>query len=74
MHSFWRTPPHRFNFTSDHGLQFTIPEFGIRIYWGNGLHTERKLANLAGIEAYLAEQDLEAELIDLRPISRPYFR
>ncbi len=72
--SFWYKPPHHFNFTADHGLQFELPESGTRIYWGDGLHTERKLANLAGIEAYLSEQELQAELIDLRPISRPYFR
>ncbi len=74
QHSFWRTPPHHFHFTHQHGLQFTLPASGTRIYWGDSLNTERKLANLAGIEAYLAEQKLEAERIDLRPISRPYFR
>ncbi len=72
--SFWQKPPNHFTFTQDHGLQFTASTFGPRIYWGNGLHTAPKLANLVRIEAYLAEQELEADLIDLRPISRPYFR
>lgn len=63
-----------FHFTQARGLHFDIPSQNTRVFWGNSLQTERKLANLKSIENYLATEALVAELIDVRPVSKPYYR
>lgn len=63
-----------FYFSKAHGLYFHMPGRGTRVFWGDGLHLPHKLANLRGIEEYVADLGRDAELIDVRPISKPYFR
>lgn len=63
-----------FHFTQAHGLNFVLPGRATRVVWGDSLHMERKLANLQGIWHWLESRELNAELIDVRPISKPYYR
>ena len=63
-----------FHFTQAHGLNFVLPGRSTRVVWGDSLHMERKLANLQGIWHWLESRELNAELIDVRPISKPYYR
>lgn len=65
---------HAFYFSKAHGLYFHTPGRRTRVFWGDGLHLPHKLANLRGIEEYAAALGRDAELIDVRPISKPYFR
>lgn len=67
-------PLNAFQFTESHGLHFTVPDAGTRVFWGDGLQVHQKLANLKGIETFLADHELDAALIDVRPIFRPYYR
>lgn len=63
-----------FHFTQAHGLNFVLPGRSTRVVWGDSLHMERKLANLQGIWHWLESRELNAELIDVRPLSKPYYR
>ena len=63
-----------FHFTQAHGLNFVLPGRATRVVWGDSLHMERKLANLQGIWHWLEARELNAELIDVRPLSKPYYR
>lgn len=63
-----------FHFTQAHGLNFVLPGRATRVVWGDSLHMERKLANLQGIWHWLESRELNAELIDVRPLSKPYYR
>ena len=63
-----------FHFTQAHGLNFVLPGRSTRVVWGDSLQMERKLANLQGIWHWLESRELNAELIDVRPLSKPYYR
>lgn len=56
------------------GLNFALPNNGGWIYWGNGEHAERKLANLDAMQQMIRDQGAQPQVLDLRYIERPYFR
>ena len=63
-----------FYYSQAHGLHLAIPNIGTRVFWGNGLQLSQKLANLRAIEEFVASNGQIAELIDVRPLTKPYYR
>ncbi len=63
-----------FFYSQAHGLHLIIPHSTTRVFWGNGLQLAQKLANLRAIEAFVAAQEENVELIDVRPLTKPYYR
>lgn len=56
------------------GLNFSSPNSGIWVYWGDGTYFETKLKNLLTIENELTLGRLTAELVDLRLPDKPIIR
>lgn len=69
-----RPPLQRFRYSQAHGLNLVIPESETRLFWGNGDQLEQKIANLSAIEEFLSGRGEIAELIDVRPLTTPYYR
>ena len=63
-----------FFYSQAHGLHLVIPNSKTRVFWGDGLQLTQKLANLRAIEDFIAIQGEVADLIDVRPLTKPYFR
>ncbi len=63
-----------FFYSQAHGLHLIIPNSETRVFWGDGLQLSQKLANLRAIEEFIAIQGEVADLIDVRPLTKPYFR
>lgn len=64
----------RFRYHMGPGLSFVLPNSQTVIYWGDGLHLQKKLANLAAIQQTLQKENLIAQQIDVRFPNKPYYR
>ena len=64
----------RFFYSQAHGLHLVIPNSTTRVFWGDGLQLAQKMANLRAIEDFVAAQEENVELIDVRPLTKPYYR
>ncbi len=67
-------PLQRFFYSQAHGLHWVIPNSTTRVFWGDGLQLAQKMANLRAIEEFVEVQGETAELIDVRPLTKPYYR
>lgn len=63
-----------FFYSQAHGLHLVIPGRETRVIWGNGLQLPQKLANLRAIEEVVEANEEVAGLIDVRPLTKPYYR
>jgi len=46
----------------------------IGVIWGDGYNLETKLLNLQAARKLIAEGQVNPDTVDLRPLTRPYFR
>ncbi len=67
-------PLQHFFYAQTHGLHLVIPNSTTRVFWGDGLQLAQKLTNLRAIEDFVAVHGENAELIDVRPLTKPYYR
>lgn len=64
----------RVRFNRSVGFNFPLPDGDGWVYWGDGLHVEEKSVNLAAIRQYIAENQVESRIVDVRFVNRPYLR
>ena len=60
-------------YNKDYGLNFRMPDRPVWVYWGGGENTDRKLENLAAARRVLEQEDIQAQIVDVR-YDRPYLR
>lgn len=56
------------------GFNFPLPDGDGWVYWGDGLHLEEKIMNLAAARQYIVENNVENRIVDVRFLNRPYLR
>lgn len=56
------------------GLNFPLPGDDGWVYWGDGLHRDEKVINLTAARQYMAENEVESRIVDVRFLNRPYLR
>ena len=64
----------KLRYDAQFGLNFPLPGHNIYVYWGDGADIETKLQNLAAAQQLLLAGEINAQILDLRYLNRPYFQ